>query len=180
VRWLPFAACVCVTLIIQTALGDRLTFAGARPDLPLVLVVFVGLYAPRSDACLAGWIIGLGADLLSIERLGVFSATFCLLALAVVSFRDLLFLKSPGTHFFVTFGSGVAVQLTLSAYTFLAYPDATGFDSSYLAAVVGTAGFTACLAVPVDWLLLNISSSLGLHTSRYSHRPRSRTRKQRV
>lgn len=116
VRWVSFGICLLFVLICQTTLASQVGIWDVRPDWLLVLVVFFSLYSTRVDAAIAGWVIGLAADMTSVERVGLSSMTYLVAALMVNSVRDMVFLRNAGTHFVVTLSAGLMVQLVISLY----------------------------------------------------------------
>ena len=138
-RWSVFAGCAAAGLILQTTVAARTAIADVRPDWVFVLVVFFGLYAPRIDACLAGWVLGLGMDLLSVERLGLLATAYCVTAVIVNLIRDLVFLKHAGTHFVVTLVAALLLQAGLAGYRLLLYPNSV----SGVGSVMGAGGAVA-------------------------------------
>ena len=175
-RWLLFAIIAPAGIVLQTTVAARTTIAGIQPDWMFVLVVFFGLYAPRRDAWLAGWLLGLLVDLTSIERLGLFSLSFFLVAVMVNSVRDLLFLKSFATHFFITLGAGLLLQCGLVAYRAALYPQSIDPWPAAVLMTGAAALYTAVWAIPIHHVLLRAARPLGLHTSRYTHRGAGRSR----
>ena len=49
-RWLTFAILAILVLTLQAAVAPRIELFSARPDFLLIVVVFLGLYAPSKDA----------------------------------------------------------------------------------------------------------------------------------
>jgi rod shape-determining protein MreD len=168
-RWLAFAIVTGCILVLQTTLAHRVAIRGTPPDWILVWAVFCGLYAQRRDAVLAGFSIGLCADLMSIERLGVLAIAYATTAMLVNSIRHLVFLKNATTHFFVTLVAGTLLHAALSAYQVALYGSGSiGWTEGVRSAIL-IAAYTAVWAVVAQHLLLKLSSTLGLHTSRYGH-----------
>ncbi len=161
-------------------MASRLAIEGVQPDLVLVLVVFFGLYAPRQDAYIAGWVLGLATDLMSIERLGLFSITFCAVAVMVNAVRNLVFLKSVATHLIITLAASLLAQIGLLAYRASVGAESVGAVHRVASECALIALYTAICATVVDSLLLRGSRVLGLHTSRYTHHGATRMRAARV
>ncbi|MEE9297010.1 MAG: rod shape-determining protein MreD [Phycisphaerae bacterium] len=169
-RWSTFAAVAILGLILQTTLAPRLAVGGVRPDWVFVLVVFFGLYGARRDAWLAGWVLGLGADLASIERMGLFAIAYCLVAVVVNAVRDMVFLKNPATHFSVTLAAGLLLQAGLLGYRAVVYPNSMTLRHPAVLQAGCVALYTALWAILIHHLMLKASQPLGLRTSRYTHR----------
>ena len=115
-RWISIIVLAIVVLTIQSALVPRIAVFGARPDLILLVAVFFAMHAPWRDAILAAWILGAVADLMTIERFGLLSATYAVAALLVASARDYLFRYNAFSQFVVTACAGSFVGLMLLAY----------------------------------------------------------------
>lgn len=169
-NWLAFSICAAAGWIAQTTAAPWTAIGGLRPDWVFVLVIFFALYARRSDAILAGWILGLGVDLLSAERLGLFALVYCLLAVGVNAIRDYVFLKHAGTHFVVTLAAGVLAQSAFVAYRCVTGSLASEGVGRAIVFGCAVAVYSAAWAPPIHHLFLKVSGLFGLHTSRYSHR----------
>jgi len=168
-RWLTFSIVVVAALSLQAALAPHLALGGARPDLLLVVVTFFALYARARDAVLGAWIIGILADLMSIERLGFFALSYLGIALLVSSLREYLFRYRGTTQFAVTFVVGLVLRTG-----WLVYRSATvgAFESWWmlmLQDVLWAACWTAVFAPFVHRFLLSGHRMLGINRPRYSH-----------
>lgn len=60
-----YAALVLLVIPVQIVLLDRVSIAGIRPDLALVVVCLIGLYRSEVEAVLAGLALGFAQDLFS-------------------------------------------------------------------------------------------------------------------
>lgn len=168
-RWLTFSFFAMIAWVLQTTLAGRVTVLGVGPDWVFVLVVFFALYARRTDGFLAGWALGLGTDLMSIERLGLLSLGYGMTALLVGSIRHLVFLKSAWTHFAVTLMAGFVLQAYLGLYRVFQFPLGSAGPAGVFAEGAMISVYTAAWAPIVHYVLLRFSRGLGLHTSRYHH-----------
>ncbi len=168
-NWFAFGAVAVVAWVLQTTVVPRVSIGGMDADFLLAIAVFFGLYAKRREAVVAGWFIGFGADLMSLERLGLFSLLYCLAALAANSVREVVFLKRTSTHFFVTLCAAVAVNGALVVYRVTTYPAAYGGISFALWTALLSSTYTAAWAVLLDGVLACGVILFGLHTSRYAH-----------
>ena len=77
-RWILLGIVGYVSLVIQAAVfrpgGLAVPIDGhwTRPDLVLIVALFIALYFQPRDVFIATWCLGLGADLVSVSgRLGV-------------------------------------------------------------------------------------------------------------
>lgn len=60
-----YAALVLLVIPVQIVLLDRISIAGIRPDLALIVVCLIGLYGSEIEAVLAGLALGFAQDLFS-------------------------------------------------------------------------------------------------------------------
>lgn len=167
-RWWTFIMIAVVALTLQTALAPRLSIWGARPDWILVLCVFVGLHARRWDAVLAAWILGLCADLMSLERVGLLALSYATIAWFVGSIREYLFRHHALTQFVVTFVAALLVQIGWLVYRRTLY----SFDEPWVIdltrSIFWTPLYTAVWAPVAHRALLAAASALGLPRPRYN------------
>jgi rod shape-determining protein MreD len=99
-----------LTLTAQSVLAPHVEIWGVRPDWILPWVIFLTMRARPLEALFAAWCIGLLADLLTLERLGLLSLTYLLVAAFVVSVRAYLFVRRAATLAVLTLLCGVGVQ----------------------------------------------------------------------
>lgn len=168
-RWLTFLLLAVIVLTLQSAVGPRLALLGARPDWLLVVVVFLALYAPPQDAVLGAALIGLGGDLLSIERLGLLVLSYVLAALVIVGVREHVFKNAHTTRFILTLVVGLALRLGWTAYYRTLYDLSGSVGLELLQYVVWGAVYTACWAVPLHFGLVHYSQLFGFARPRYSY-----------
>ncbi|HEY3241754.1 MAG TPA: rod shape-determining protein MreD [Phycisphaerae bacterium] len=149
-----FVILALAALTLQVTLAPRVVLLGARPDWLLVLAVFIGLHVRGAEAPILAWLIGLGADLVSIERPGLMAITYGLTAAAVHSVREFMFIRHPLTHFSLTLLASLGVQTLMSMYRDLAYHWPVDSPTRELAHAIAVAVWTGLWAVPVHWVLL--------------------------
>jgi rod shape-determining protein MreD len=156
-------------LTLQSVLAPRLSIGGARPDWLLVGVVFLGLYARPRDAVIGAWVLGLCADLMTLERPGLISLSYLLAAAVAVAMRDYLFRYWAITQFALTLILGLAVQTLWLFVRRVSYSTIDPFWSDWLFGVLLASAYTAAWAPILHALLLRMSGLLGLPRPRYSH-----------
>ncbi len=153
-RPLPFAILAVVVLVLQVAVAPAIALTSARfqPQFPLILAMFVALYA-RTDAALLGcWTLGLLLDLASLGPLGVYAFSFGLVGLGIVGMRASLFRDHFFSHIFLALVFGLLANLV----AVLVVGIRAGNWSLHLQVVqpLGVAFYTAMVA-PYLMLLLN-------------------------
>lgn len=166
-RWLTFivlaAAAICVQTTCAPALGAYLIV----PDFMIILLVHYVLNARSPEGLVAGWLLGLLVDLASVERFGVVTCVYALAAAAVFSIRSFVFREHGSTHFAVTLGACLLVQITLRGYFEFAYPLSPDVLAVFLESLV-SALYTALWALLCHRALLRFSATLGLQRGKIS------------
>jgi rod shape-determining protein MreD len=160
-RWILFLVLGYVVLVAQTSLVQLVTFsteaAGTvQPDLLALLAALVALYARTGlDAMLAGWALGLAADLTAGKAIGVMPVTYALAASAVWRFREVFFRERLSTRIVLTLlFCLIAHGLWVTAQTLLAWRAMAwgAYGRAMLQAGLLSA-YTGVLAAPGGWLL---------------------------
>ena len=168
-RWLTFVILTVLALTLQSAVAPRLELFSARPDFLLVVVVFLGLYAPSSDAIAAGWVLGVCADLMTIERFGVITLSYGLTAIIVTLPREYLFRYRVATQTVVTLTACLMVKTAWTMYYHLLYETPGPLLRDWLIGGVIASAYTAALAPLAFRVLLRMSRPLGIARPRYSY-----------
>jgi len=148
-RWLTFIIAAGLILTVQSALAPRMELAGCRPDWILVAVVFVALRFDRMDVPIVAWMLGFGADLLSIERPGLQALSYTLAAVGIASVREHVFRETIKTQLAVTIVACVVLRTAWLVYRHFMY-DRTGYVlyDTAIDVILGSA-YTACWAPPI-------------------------------
>ncbi len=173
-RWLAFLLCAAVALALQSALAPYAELFGVRPDWILVVVVFFALYARATDAAIGAWIIGFGADLMTIERIGLMALTYTVAAMFITSIRDYLFCYRPETQFIVTLITCLCIRVCWFFYRRVLYDPAESVVLDLLLQVVAVSIYTAAWALLIHRLLSPMSRLWGVPRPRYTHAGLSR------
>jgi len=174
-RWLPFILCAGIVLTLQSALAPRLALGGVRPDWVLVMVIFYALHAKTPDSVIAGWALGLMADLLTVERFGLLSLSYGLAAAAVASVREYLFRSRAVTQFAVTLAVGVLMQTAWQIYRRALYAPLGSWAGDWVSNGLLASIYTAAWAPLFHRGLLSIARTLGIPRpqERLRHAPRT-------
>lgn len=168
-RWLSFILFVGLMLTLQSVGSPGVALLGVRPDWLLVIVVFFALHAPPRDALLSAWVLGMSADLLSIERLGLIAFSYTCVAAVLVTFREFLFCRRWLTQIIVTLAAGVFVQGVWVVYRHAMYDVSESIVVDLAVGLIPAALYTAVWAPLAHKLLLPCSSILGLPRPRYTY-----------
>lgn len=179
-RWLTYLLLVISMLTLQSTVAPSLALLGGRPDWLLVVVVFFALHAAPRDAVYGAALIGLGGDLMSVERLGLLTLSYALTAMLIVSLRDYLFRNESVTRLLVTLAVGLLVRTVWMGYRRFLYDPAESLLSEWAIGVVWSAAYTALWAPPMHGVLGHMSRLFGLTKPRYSFAGLHRLRDARV
>ena len=126
-RWLLVAILAYACLVLETAvfrpggLAVQIDQHWTRPDLVLLVGLFLAFYFEPVEVFAAGWCLGLASDLVSVAgRLGLKALLFCLVLTAISTLRA----EIPRTRIWVQFALALllvfAVHLAWYAITRLA------------------------------------------------------------
>ena len=168
-RWLTFTILALITLTLQGSVAFRFEMLGLRPDWILAVVVLVALYARPQDTVIGAWVLGLAADLMTLERLGFMALTYALVAWLVVAVRPFLFGYRATTQFLVTVGAALLVQTVWGVYRLCVYPDPAWSAGSVWVEISLGALYTGLWAPLIGKLLLRCARLLGFARPRYSY-----------
>lgn len=178
-NWLLFIIAAYVFLVLQTSLHSFLMIGGASPDFLLILLVFVGIYAPARVLGWAALILGLATDLqvgpMSVSIIGPATLGYLAGAYVILQLRMLVFRESLITFAVMVFIVGLAVFLvTVFMYSFRSLPWPLGQP------VVGWSAtealvhrffvliYTMVLSLPVGYLLLRAAPWFGFTNQTHS------------
>ena len=168
-RWMSFILFAGLLLTLQSALASRMEVFGCRPDWLLVVAVFLGMHARGADAALAAWLLGAGADLMTIERFGLLAMSYALVAIGVACVKDFLFRHFARTQVIITFVACLLVSVCWLVYRYTLYDYSDSFLKEFTVRTIPTAVYTALWAPIVHKLLLPMSSVFGIQRPRYLH-----------
>lgn len=168
-RWLPLAALLVAAITLQATMAPRLQIGLIRPDLLLVIVVFLALHAAAGDAVLGAWILGMCADLMTLERLGLMSCSYALAALLIVAVRQYVFRYWAVTQFFVTLAVCAIVQTVWCLYRWMAYVEPYGMPGGALGEITAVAVYTALLSPFIQQPLQRLGRLFGFARPKYRY-----------
>lgn len=166
--WFLYLLILAVGLTCQSVIAPFVEIFGVRPDFLLVGVVFLALHAPPKETILAAWVVGLAADLLTIEQFGFLGLSYALAAILVLEVREYLFRYRAFTQFAVTAVVVMVVQCLWAVYVSIRYGTRDGIVMSMLMGAVPVSLYSAAWAVPTHRVLLWIGRPLGLARPRRS------------
>ena len=167
-RWFPVILLIGLTVCLQTTVARRLALFDVGPDWLLVLVVFLAFYAPPREAAILGFVIGLTADLMTIERLGLVAFSYLCVAVGVGAMRDSLFRHERSTQFLVVLFACFLVRLGWLVYCRVAYDPVQTLGSMFAKNVLLVSIYTALWAPVWHSVLFRLLRVLGIPRPRYT------------
>ena len=165
-RWVRFSILLLVcTLLNAGNLLNSVSLSGfnIRPDLLLVLLVFLSINCETSDAVIASFIVGFSADI-SGSAIGPFTVSFGLIGSLISQMHKVVIMKRMVHQAAAIFVTGVVTGVLVQ---FLTFSKTGGTASNVYVVVLGTCLYSA-LVGPVIWLGLSaLSGWLGVRKQRY-------------
>lgn len=150
---------VIICLGLQVAVVEELRIAEAGPNLLFIVALYAALFAPKRAAVAAAAAAGLGLDIFSSGRFGMYALLFGLMAAALVPLREKTykehFLSQAALALFCLGAIGTAAAIWMKAM----YPSAE--LGGMLAAAALTALWTAIVAPFVLAALVRLNRILG-------------------
>lgn len=166
-KWVALAIAMIVCVVLQTTLSVWLAFGSVRPDFLVVFTVFLALHVRGFDVIAAACVLGMLADLQSVERFGLLALAYAAAAAGVYALRNHVFRSHPLAHLAMTFVGGIIVQLVLLAYYAVAVGVGGGTWSSQVFGGLLIALYSALWAPPVHAVLLRAAPWFRLDVPRY-------------
>ena len=147
-RWIAYFILVYIAIGLQVGLQAHIrTDGGSRPDLILLAVIFIALNAPRDQALLGSFGIGLVTDLVTVGPLGLYALSYSIVGMFVVSAQELVSRSHPVTHFAVGLAGGLLAGVMVLIHGWIKGPGTS------ISVMLGSALYTAVLAPVVLGLL---------------------------
>ncbi len=161
-HWFGLVIVTIVVAAAQTSVGSLLTINMVAPSFLLVTAVYYGFRWSATEAGIAGWALGLAADLTGASPIGAHSLCFALAAVIASRLRSVVMTDHPLAQMLVT---GLLGWLAYSViFTHAAWRD--GWTTWSFGLSLKRAGwvalYTALLAPYLFWLLERAVPLLGL------------------
>ena len=120
-RWPLLLLVVIALVLIQTTFVRWIEIAGVKPDLMLILVVYVSLHARPEDSFANSLLVGLWKDIYSTERFGLYMLLYAACGVVVNHVRKDLFKEHFVTQMMVVFTCACGCNLIVSAVHMLRF-----------------------------------------------------------
>jgi rod shape-determining protein MreD len=164
-RWFPVILLAYIVIGIQAGISGEVRVHGFGPNLPLLVVVFVALSAPRESALLACVLIGAMQDLATQQSPGLFALSYGLVAWLIVGMQNVVYREHPLTHTTLALVGGLVTGFVIWIHGRLPMVPRVS-----ITLLLGTAIYTAVLATPVLWAMQRSRRAFGMKMQRGSRR----------
>ena len=135
---------IAVVLLLQSTLVERMHFLGGRPDLAVLLLIYIAGGVSTAEATLYGFLLGFVQDVYTPEYLGANAFTMSFLGFMLGMLRETLAVEHSGVKTLTAFTACLVHDAVyLSVYTKL---DFALFGGLFLKESLGGAAYTAFLA----------------------------------
>jgi rod shape-determining protein MreD len=118
-RWPAYFSLAYVMLGVQLGVGAFAPVRGVGPDLVLIVVVFVALFAPRAEAMLGGVMLGAMQDLVTLQPLGLFAFAYGAVAWGVSRSAEFVRRGHPLTHLSFTLIGGIGTGVLMVVHDWI-------------------------------------------------------------
>lgn len=97
-NWIAYFILAYISVGLQAGLGAPVSIGTAHPDLVILAVIFIGIFAPRDAALLGAFVLGFMQDLLTQQALGLHAFSYGIVAMFTVSTQQVVYRGHPLTH----------------------------------------------------------------------------------
>jgi len=118
-RLMIFAALICV---VEVTVTPWIALNGMRPNLALIMVMFVCLYVSVEEAVVFAWALGLAKDVCSVGPLGLNALLFSICAYQLAGVKDRVFRDHPFTQLLVAVVTVTIYNLLYLAVVYVRNP----------------------------------------------------------
>jgi len=161
-RWFPVFVLAYVAIGIQAGIAGEVRIHGFGPNLGLLVIVFVALGAPREQALLACVLIGAMQDLATQQAPGLYALSYGLIGWLIVGLQNVVYRQHPLTHATLVLLGGIVAALVLWIHGRIL----PRLPHASISSLLGTAIYTAILAVPALWALQRSRRAFGMSSQR--------------
>jgi len=151
-QYLIVAAVILASAVLQSTLLNHLTIVGVKPDLILLVVVFLGLFKGSTVGAMVGFCGGLIYDLTSSSLLGLNALSLTLVGFLVGLIQGKVYGENIVFQVALVFAATLMSNILfflLSAIFYLASPLGHGLGRIILPAAI----YNICLVIPIFWVM---------------------------
>lgn len=137
-------------LFLQLALSEHIKIIGSKPDLLLILVVFLGLFFGSGTGLEAGLVAGFLKDIYALDFFGINTFIIGLTGLVAGAINGKFFIESKATQFLAAFFfTAVSMTLHFMLVSALSKSLALSFSEYAAVSIVPTSLYTSLVAIPI-------------------------------
>jgi rod shape-determining protein MreD len=150
-------ASIAMFLMIHLVLLGRIEIAGAKPDILLALVVFIGLFFGSGPGLEAGIVAGFGKDIFAFDYFGANAFILALVGIIAGAVNTKIFRESGLTRSLLVFffcAFGMYIRILLCRFVFRSEsPDISEYT---LFSVFPVSAYSSVAALPVFGYLIHV------------------------
>lgn len=150
-RWLRILILIFAVSVVDTALLCHVSVAGMRPDLALILAVFVSLHTTALSSVPACWLMGLVKDIYSVGPIGLNAFILSVCGGYISQTKDYVYKDHPLVQLFLTASAALLGNLIYLGMMFLSQGSSFGNPQAVAFRLLCGVTYTA---LPAPFLLL--------------------------
>lgn len=151
-RWIPFTILLLAFMILQASFMQSLAFAHGQiqPNLLLVLLAYVALYAEPQELVSASFLTGLGADIAGVT-MGPYTLAFGLVGMLLGELRRFIIVNKWSYQAVAIVTAGILVGILVNVLLRIKGQPGDQVSWGWVSLYSGLLG--PLLFVPFHWLL---------------------------
>lgn len=151
---IKMCAVIALVLLLHATVLNYISVSGVKPDLLLIVVVFLALFFGSGAGLEAGILAGLGKDMLALDYLGMNTLSLGLTGFVVGAFNSKFFKESRLTRMIIVFFfSAFSMSVHLFAYNTITVSNQIDIAGYAISPLLCVSIYTAIVAVPAFSLL---------------------------
>jgi len=153
IRWIALVSAIAAALVLQSTVLPIFLASSFKPDLLLVLMVFIALRGSFHEGLPLAWLLGLFKDVFSGLYLGLNAFSFVVIFLTIKSVSERLYAES-GTLFVISVGLASLACFSLNLLLLILFTSTPGIAYSMGADLIPhllVTSFAASLAPLLPW-----------------------------
>ena len=146
-----------LALVIHMALLDHIQISGSKPDIFLIMVVFIALFFGQRAGFESGVIAGVMKDLFTLDYFGMNVFILAVTGLVIGSINTKFSRDSKGAHaFIVAVFTVAAMSLHYILFSIFSNPIGMRFTNYLSASIIPTVIYTSIIAIPIFSKLIGL------------------------
>ena len=136
---------ITLALLVQSTLVGRFDIMGVRPDLALLVLLFIVKYSEPSESIMYGFLIGFLQDIYTPEYLGFNALTMSFMAFLLGFVKERVTVEKGIVHFLVIFSACIVHDSIF--LSFYAHFNFTHLGTLFLTTALPGAAYTSVLSL---------------------------------